>query len=317
MTDLDPDRIRRAAAVIDPSFQNSPQYVDGQLCARLGRQVLTKIETVNRLRCFKGRGADVQLSGMDPAVSVVCASAGNFGMAIADAARRRGMSSDVFLATGTTPVKVARIEAAGGRPHLVDGDPKAAAAAFADADPKRQYVVDGREAAIAEGAGTIGVELLRDHAPDTIVLPLGDGALITGVACWVKARRPGIRIVGVTSAAAPALAQSWRIGEAVTVAPTSRFAAGIVISTPTAEAVPRTRELVDDIVLVDDAELRAAMHLTAQTLGVLPEAAGAAGIAALMCHEIPGELVATVITGANADLAAYADLARPSSTSPA
>lgn len=308
VTDLDLERIAAAARVIDPVFLNSPQYFEEQLCARLGRRVLTKLELLNPLRSFKGRGAQYFMSEVAPGRTVVCASGGgNFGQAIAYAARRRGLAAEVFVRTDTSPVKLARMRAFGATVHPVTGSLHEAARAHAEAAAERVLVVDGREAAVAEGAGTIGIELVRAGEFDTVVLPMGDGALITGVAAWVKAHRPGVRVVGVSAAGAPALVRSWAEGAVRDVEPSSYFAAGIAIGRPTAEAVTRTRALVDDMVLVSDAELTSAMHLAAETLGVLPEPAGVAGLAAI-AKGVPGDVLATVITGGNADLSTYVGL---------
>jgi threonine dehydratase len=314
--DLSLERIATAAATIHPLFLNSPQYVDEQLCERLGgRRVLVKVETLNPLRSFKGRGADFhvgELARRSPGAAVVCGSGGgNFAQAIAWAARRHGMRAEVFMPAGMSAVKLRRAASLGAVVHAVDGDVTAAAEAYAAEDPEgRIFTVDGRDTAVAEGAGTIGVELLGEGAEpfDALVLPLGDGALITGVARWIKAHAPAVRVVGAASANAPALHDSWRTGELTEAEPESVFAAGINIRRPTPEAVVRTRALVDDIVLVTDDELRAAMRLAAETLGVLPEPAGAAGLAVVAAHgdAIPADgMAATVITGANADPSLY------------
>ena len=308
-TDLSLDRIAEAARTIDPLFRDTPQWVDGQLCARLGRRVLVKAETLNPLRSFKGRGADYLVGRMPPGTTVVCGSSGgNFGQAVSWAARRHGLRAEVFLPAEVAPVKARRTADLGGRVHLVDGDVNAAAEAYAAEGADRVWVVDGREPAVAEGAGTIGVELLAAGGFDTVVLPLGDGALASGVARWVKAHDPTVRVVGVASAAAPALARSYRAGRVVEVEPTDAFAAGITVRRPTPEAVRRTRALVDDVLLVDREELRDAMRLAAETLGLLLEPAGAAGLAALAHRPVPGRTVATVLTGANLDPADLAAL---------
>ncbi|GAB3729015.1 pyridoxal-phosphate dependent enzyme [Amycolatopsis oliviviridis] len=303
MTDIDLqlDHVAEAAKVIDPLFLNSPQYEDGQLNERLGRRVLVKVETLNPLRSFKGRGVDYYAAGLEPGTTLVCGTSGNFGQAVAFAARKRGLRAEVFVPADISPVKLRRMKALGARVRRVDGEAKDAAAAFADEAPDRVFVVDGREPAISEGAGTIGLELARESGIDTVVLPVGDGALIAGVALWLKAHSPDVRIVGVGTESAQAMAKSWRAGEPVTVDRSSSFAAGITIRAPEPESVRRLRSLVDDFVLVRDDDLRAAMRLGAETLGVLPEPAGAAGLAALTVHDLPGDRVATVITGANAD----------------
>ncbi|HET6291149.1 MAG TPA: pyridoxal-phosphate dependent enzyme [Amycolatopsis sp.] len=302
MTDIDLklDNVAEAAKVIDPVFLNSPQYSDEQLNERLGRNVLVKIETLNPLRSFKGRGADYFAAGLEPGTTMVCGTSGNFGQAVAFAARKHGLRAEVFVPADISPVKLRRMKTLGARVHRVDGEAKVAAAGFAAEAPDRVFVVDGREPAISEGAGTIGLELAQAGAIDTVVLPVGDGALIAGVAFWLKARTPDIRIVGVGTTSARAMATSWRAGEPITVDRVNSFAGGISIRTPEPESIRRLRSLVDDFVLVEDDDLRAAMRLGAETLGVLPEPAGAAGLAALTVHEIPGARVATVVTGSNA-----------------
>lgn len=295
--DLDPDRIARAAREIDPVFLHTPQYVDDQLSARLGRRVLAKVETLNPLRSFKGRGADFAIAALPAGSTVVCSSTGgNFGQAVGYVARRRGLRAEVFVPEDTSPVKLARMTATGAVVHRVDGDAKAAAVAAQG--PGRVYLSDGLHPAIAEGAGSIGVELAAESF-DTVVVPVGDGALVSGIACWLKEKRPGVRVVGVAAKAAPALVESWRQGTVVTVPQDNAFAAGITISRPEPVAVTRLRALVDDMVLVTDDELRSAMRLAAETLGLLLEPAGAAGLAAI--PKLDTESVATVLTGANAD----------------
>jgi len=297
--DLDLDRIARAATEIDPAFRHTPQYVDDLLSARLGKRVLTKVETLNPLRSFKGRGADFAIAALPSGSTVVCSSTGgNFGQAVGYVARKRGLTAEVFVPAGTSPVKLARTAATGAVVHQVDGDAKEAAVAYAR-EPGRVYLSDGLDPAIAEGAGTIGVELAAESF-DTVVVPVGDGALISGIGCWLREKRPSVRVVGVAAAAAPALVESWRRGEVVTVPQENAFAAGITISRPEPVAVARLRALVDDMVLVTDDELRSAMNLAAETLGLLLEPAGAAGLAAL--SRIEAESVATVLTGANADV---------------
>ncbi|MFI9456471.1 threonine/serine dehydratase [Amycolatopsis sp. NPDC052450] len=298
--DLKLDNVADAAKVIDPVFLNSPQYSDEQLNERLGRNVLVKIETLNPLRSFKGRGADYFAAGLEPGTTMVCGTSGNFGQAVAFAARKRGLRAEVFVPADISPVKLRRMKTLGARVRRVDGEAKVAAAIFAAEAPDRVFVVDGREPAIPEGAGTIGLELAEAGAIDTVVLPVGDGALIAGVALWLKAQKPDVRIVGVGTTSAQAMATSWRAGEPVTVDRVNSFAGGISIRSPQPESVRRLRSLVDDFVLVEDDDLRAAMRLGAETLGVLPEPAGAAGLAALTVHDLPGDRVATVVTGANA-----------------
>jgi threonine dehydratase len=300
--DLDVDRIARAARTIDPLFRDSPQFVDEQLCAALGRQVMVKVETLNPLHSFKGRGAEFFADQLDPRSRVICASSGNFGQAMAYACRRRGIPVEVFVPADVNPVKAVRMRSLGAQVTVVNGEGDAAgdaAQARARERTDASFVVDGYEPAIAEGAGTIGVELLRSGPFDAVVVPVGDGALINGVACWVKAHAPASRIIGVCAQGAPSMVHSWRAGRPVPTDRADTIAEGIAIHSPVAQSVQRMRALVDDMVTVPDTALLEMMRVAANTLGVLLEPSGAAGLAAIAIHDLPGERLATVLTGSN------------------
>jgi threonine dehydratase len=301
--DLSLDRIAEASHIIDPVFLRTPQYADALLDAALGRHVVVKVETANPLRSFKGRGADFLMGRLAPGPTVVCSSTGNFGQAIAYAGRRRNRDVEVFVPENVNPVKLARMRAFGARVSLAGHDSAAAEAAAREhvaAAGDRVYIEDGRETAIAEGAGTIGVELLASGPFDAIVVPVGDGALITGVARWVKDRAPSTRIVGVCASGAPCMAESWRARRPVSTPMSNTIAEGIEVRVPVPESVARLVELVDDMVLVDDDDLLRAMRLSRDTIGVLLEPSGAAGMAAIQQELVAGERLATVLTGSNA-----------------
>ncbi|HKB14127.1 MAG TPA: pyridoxal-phosphate dependent enzyme [Vicinamibacterales bacterium] len=303
--DLSVARIEEAARTIDPVFLNSPQYADAQLSAALGRNVMVKVETANPLRSFKGRGAEYLMARLDAGADgriVVCSSTGNFGQAVAYAGRRRKIRIDVFVPENVNPVKLARMRSFGAKVTATGADSAAAEAAARDRVASASdciFIEDGKEPAIAEGAGTIGLELLKAGPLDTVVLPVGDGALITGVACWIKHHAPDTRIVGVCASGAPCMALSWRAGKPVSTERSDTIAEGIEVSVPVPESVARLVALVDDMVLVDDGDLLQAMQLSAETLGLLLEPSGAAGLAAIKVHELPGERLATVLTGSN------------------
>ena len=306
--DLSLARIEEAARLIDPVFRNSPQFEEEELSTALGRRVLVKVETANPVRSFKGRGADFNARFLDPKQEVVCASAGNFGQAVAYAGRSRGMAVTVFVPVDVNPMKLARMRAFGATVQVVgaDGDEaKLAARRHAEAAPGRIFIEDGEVPAISEGAGTIGRELLEAGEIDTAVIPVGDGALIAGIALWLRAHSKVTRIIGVCAGGAPAMAQSWKTGKVASVRPDT-IADGLAIRTPIARSVERLRALVDEMVVVDDAALLRAIRIAARTLGLMLEPAGAAGLAAIAAHKIPGERLATVLTGGNIhpDLAA-------------
>lgn len=298
--DLDLERIEYAARTIDPVFLHSPQFADEQLSREIGNNTVIKLETANPLRSFKGRGTDFLAGQLNGNQTVVCASAGNFGQAMAYAGRSRGIEVEVFVDDLVNPVKIERMRQFGATVTLVSGQASFETARnYAEQHDNRVLIEDGRSTAIAEGAGTIGVELLTEHDFDTVVVPVGDGALINGIARWIKAHREGIRVVGVGVDTAPAMAGAWRTGEVVDGEPTDTIAETIATWTPIQESIHRMRALVDDFVLVTEDSLLDAMRLCADTVGVLLEPAGAAGIAAIRTCELAGDRFATVLTGSN------------------
>jgi threonine dehydratase len=300
--DLSLERIEEAARRIDPAFLHTPQYADEQLNQVLGRHVVVKVETANPLRSFKGRGAEFFMDGVDPRHKVVCSSTGNFGQAIAYAARRRDIAVEIFVPETINPTKLARMRTFGARVTAVGRDSAAAEAAareYVDAAGECVYVEDGREAAIAEGAGTIALELLEAGPIDAVIVPVGDGALISGIARVMKERLPKTRIVGVCATGAPCMVLSWRAGKPVATDSSNTIAEGIEVRVPVPESVVRLAVLVDDMVLVDDESMLDAMRVAAETLGLLLEPSGAAGLAAIRQHDLAGDRLATILTGSN------------------
>jgi threonine dehydratase len=293
-----------ASEAIDPAFRDTPQYEAETLHAQLGCRLVVKVETLNPIRSFKARGAQFLVSQMSGSPHLVCATAGNFGQGMAYAARRRGWPITIFVGANANPMKVDRMRQLGAMVRQGSDDPDelhAEAEAFARMNGFH-LVQDGREAAIAEGAGTIAVELLKwPKCFDDIVVPLGDGALLGGMARWVKAQCPTTRVIGVCATASPAMERSWRSKKVVSAPCDGTIAAGIRVGTPFEEAVTDLADLIDDVLLVPDSSLITAMRLAHKELGVILEPAGAAGLAALLDHreQFRGRLVATVLTGGN------------------
>jgi threonine dehydratase len=298
--DLSLERIEKAIAEIDPVFLNTPQFVSDRLSNEFGREVLVKVETLNPIGSFKGRGASLVAQNLDPTLTWVCETAGNFGQGLAYAARVRGATVQIFVTHSAPAAKVARMRALGARVE-VEERPHSAAREYAAASADRILVVDGLDPTIAEGAGTIGVELAGAGPIDTALIQLGDGALISGVARWLKSRAE-TTVIGVCASGAPAMARSFAAGRPISEAGRGTIAGAIAITDPVPESLARILELVDDVVLVDDDDIRAAMALIGESIGVLAEPAGAAGVAALSRHpdRLTGERVAVLLTGAAA-----------------
>ncbi len=311
------ERIAAARAGADPGFVDTPQSPSEALSDWLGCTLWLKDETDNPIGCFKGRGAHafvVSRVAAGDRAPMVCASAGNFGLGMAHACARHGIALTVFVSLSANAAKVdgirrlgAKIIAAG---HDFDAA-KAAARHHATAHALR-YVEDGAEPAIAEGAAGIGVELLASNvAFDAIVLPLGNGALLAGVARWVKAHAPATRMIGVCASGAPVMADSLQSGQTITgrAYRADTIADGIAVRVPVPAAVDDLRPLVDAVVLVDDAALLAAMRELHRRTGHIAEPSAVAGLAAISEQRIrfAGQRVATVLTGRNLTQAQVAE----------
>jgi threonine dehydratase len=299
------EMIREAAEVVDPVFRDSPQYFDESLWRRLGVRVLCKIETANPIRSFKGRGCDYLLHRLGPSCGpLVTASAGNFGQGLAYAARSRGVRVVIYAAHAASPLKVERMRVLGADVRLAGHDLDAAKLAARDwaAAEGLRFVEDGREPEVAAGAGTIAVELLRSTDPiDAVLVPIGNGALAAGVGAWFKAHSPSTRIIGVVAERAPAMRLSWRAGHPVATPSADTIADGIAVREPVPEAVALLSGGLDDVIAVDDDLMIEAMRLAFETLGLVVEPAGAAGLAgAIALREcLAGRLVAVPLCGGN------------------
>jgi threonine dehydratase len=301
---LSVERIEQAVSVIDPVFLNSPQFRAETLERQFGCRLVVKVETLNPIRSFKGRGAEFLMATMNGRHPLVCATAGNFGQGMAFAARKRDVPLTIFSSVSANPLKVERMRALGADVRLAGEDFKAAHSAAKEFAAKTgaELIEDGRVPAITEGAGTIGLELLRwPEAFDAILVPLGDGALLGGVARWVKAHRPGTKMIGICAAGPPAMDRSCHTRRAQESGPTNTIADGIDVQSPYPEAVADLIELADDILLVEEQALLSAMQQAHRGLGVVLEPSGAAGLAALEVYRerFEGQLVGTILTGGN------------------
>lgn len=260
---------------------------------------------MNPIRSFKGRGTDLALAALPLGVRrVVSASAGNFGQGIAYAGAKRGIETVIYAAAAANPLKVQAMRRLGARVVLGGEDfdaAKLAGRAFAEAAGS-VFLEDGATPEVAEGAGTIAFELTRGGAAfDTVLVPLGNGALATGMGAWLKAERPGCRVIGVVAEAAPAMLLSWRSGSAVETQAARTIADGIAVRVPVPYALACMGATVDAVLSVSEDAIVAAMRLVHEALGLVVEPAGVAGVAALIEHEtrFRGARVATVLCGGN------------------
>lgn len=293
--------VERASQLIDPVFLRTPQYEYQPLNDALGCSVLLKVETLNPIRSFKGRGADLlvrQASG-----SLVCASAGNFGQAMAYAARERNLPLTVFASVNANSFKVERMRALGAQVVLAGADFDAAkenARQWA-LDHGQRFVEDSRDVETAIGAGTIGLELLQGGFPlDALLVPVGNGALINGIGRVFKDSGLATRIVGVQAEGAPAMIESWRARRKITHSSMNTIADGIGVRLPVDEALGDLYPVMDDGLLVSEANIIAAMRLLFRLAGLVVEPSGAVAVAALLEHaQFKSMKVGVILCGSN------------------
>lgn len=311
--ELEPDAIRAAHASIHPAFTGSPQYVHEGLSTQLGVPVIVKVETVNPIRSFKGRGTWVAVSALvgegrvGPDRPVVCVSAGNFGQGVAFAARARGVEAIVFTSTHANPGKVARMRALGAEVIQVGedfDDARGASEAWVAANGG-ELLVDGNDPRISTGAATLAVEVTDASeagelpAIAAIYVPVGNGALLNGVGSWLREAAPGCRIIGVQAALADAMTRSWHANRPIDTASAATYADGIA----TRVAIPRAVELmagrVDEMRIVAEDDLRGAQAVLTDELGITVEGAAAASWAGVLAGPRPDGPVVVIITGSN------------------
>lgn len=305
-------RIRDLVGSIDPVFLNTPQYESLPLSASVGCSLIVKVETANPVRSFKGRGTEAVTSSLqqEGCTSVVCASAGNLGQALAFSGVRRGIAVTVFAAESANPMKVARMRSLGAAVHLEGADievPRRLAREFADVEGAT-LIEDSLEIGTCEGAGTIGLELVA--APqrlDAVLLALGGGALASGVGHVMRELSPGTEVVAIQPAGAPAMALSWRARRVIDTETIATIADGVAGRHPIPEVLDDLLEVIDDVALVAEDSIVAAMRLLYGLAGLIVEPSAALGIAALL--EDParfrGRRVATIICGSNVEPADF------------
>jgi threonine dehydratase len=301
------DRIRSAVAAIDPLFLNSPQYECAALGEALGCSVTLKVETLNPVRSFKGRGTETVMASLSQrpnGAAAVCASAGNLGQALAYSGARRGIPVTVVAAQSANPLKVERMRALGATVRLAGDDIEdARLLARGIAEDEDAYLVeDSLDLSTCEGAGTIGLELLgRAQELDILVIALGGGALASGVGYVAKSLAPEVEVVAVQPERAPAMALSWRSGRVVETESIDTIADGVAGRCPIPEVLDDLLVILDDVALVSEAAIKAGMQLLYQHAGLVVEPSAALGVATLLedRERFAGRRVATIVCGSN------------------
>ena len=306
-----PGEIAAAAARIAPFVRRTPCIPCDALSERAGRTVHAKCEHMQRTGSFKIRGATNAVRSIaesDAARGVVTHSSGNHALALAVAAAARGMPAHVVMPANASPSKRAAVERAGA--HVVtsgnSGAEREAMAAEVQARTGATMVPPFDHPWVMAGQGTIALEIL-DQVPDagTLVIPVGGGGMLAGMTIAARAVRPDIRIVGAEPELAGDAAEGKRTGVRAAQRPPVTIADGL--RTPLGELTfPVVRDLVDDIALVSEEEIAAAMRLMFEEARLVIEPSAAVGVAAVLAARIggnPAVPTVCVLCGGNVDLA--------------
>ena len=301
------DDIRAAAARIADRLPVTPTEASPRLSEITGCSVVLKLENQHLTGSFKERGALNKLLSLDAAerrAGVIAMSAGNHAQAVACHATRLGIRSVIVMPAFTPFTKVERTESLGARVEL-HGETLSDAAAHARELAEREglvFVHPYDDPLIAAGQGTAALELL-DAAPDLdmLVVPVGGGGLIGGMAVAAKALRPGIRVIGVECAMFPSMRQALA-GQPIACGGAT-IADGIAVKAPGAVTLPLVRQHVDEMVEVGEARLEEAVYRLATMQKLVAEGAGAAALAAVLDapERFRGQRVGVVVSGGNID----------------
>jgi threonine dehydratase len=301
--------IDRAAAAIAHAIAKTPLVPAPALSLAVGCEVWLKLETQHPTGSFKERGALnklLTLNENERGAGVVAMSAGNHAQGVAYHARRLGVPATIVMPEGTPFTKIDRTESLGAT-VVLRGDNLVAAREAADAFARDKGLVPVHpydDPAVIAGQGTIGGEILADQPElDTLIVPIGGGGLISGIATAARAMRPTIKIVGVQSALYPAM-RDVMYGKVPDTTPSgATLAEGIAVKEPGLLTRQIVAALVNDILLVEDAQIEAAIEHLVDREKLVAEGAGAAGVAALLGNaaRFRGKRVGIVITGGNID----------------
>jgi threonine dehydratase len=303
MPGLSTNDIENAYEIIDEVFLNSPQYECEPLGESLGCKLILKVETNNPIRSFKGRGGDLLCSNATEK-SLVCASAGNFGQAVAYGCRKQNIALTIFAAESANPYKIQRMQDLGANVILKGEDFDAAkshAKQFGEENNVR-FVVDSLDIETVIGAGTIGLELAKfPETLDYLLIPLGNGALFNGIATYFKAKSPHTKLIAIQAKGASAMVDSWREKRLIAHKVVNTIADGIGVRLPVQEALDDMENLIDDCLLVEENSIIEAMKTLHLQAGLVVEPAGAVGVSAILENRemFANKTVATIICGSN------------------
>jgi threonine dehydratase len=300
-----PEAVETAAEALARYLNPTPLQFSRAFTAKTRAEVYLKLESVQPIRAFKVRGALNKIMRMTPAErahGVITASAGNHGQGVAYGALTFGIPATVYVPVNANPLKVESIQRMGGKVVQAGRTYQDAYNEARANQGEKTFVHAYDDPDVIAGQGTIGVELLRQLPEfDTVIVPVGGGGLISGIAGYLKAVKPDLRVIAVEPTGAACLKAAFDAGEPVTLPALSTIADGLAASRIGAHCFEIIKRTVDELLLVDDAEMLRAIRLYFEWEHLLAEPAGAAALAALLYRYpvSPGERVVVMLSGAN------------------
>ncbi|TKX62919.1 threonine ammonia-lyase [Halorubrum sp. ASP1] len=303
--------IREARERVSDVARHTPLERSRSFSEMSGADLHLKLENFQRTGAFKIRGAMNRirtLSAAEREAGVVTASAGNHAQGVALAASRAGVDATVVMPkfAPVSKVKATRGYGASVRLEGVDYDEAQAYAHQLERDEGRTYVHAFDDPVVMAGQGTLGLEIVDDCPDlDTVVVPIGGGGLISGVAVAIKEQIPDVRVVGVQAEGAASAAKSLEAGEVAEIDSVDTIADGIATRSIGEETLTVMEEYVDEVVTVDDREIALALTLLLERAKTLVEGAGAVALAAVLSDAFEyddGETVVAALCGGNIDL---------------
>ncbi|SMO36502.1 L-threonine ammonia-lyase [Saccharicrinis carchari] len=302
--------IINAQSVLQNIVKHTPLERSKSFSNLSGSDVYLKLENFQTTGSFKVRGAYYKiknLSEQEKANGVLCASAGNHAQGVAFAASSLGVKSTVFMPQFAPPLKVIATRAYGAEVILSGDsfdDAFKAAVAFGK-ESGATFVHPFNDPYIIAGQGTIGLEIFEQiRDVDDVLVPIGGGGLIAGMAIALKQLNPRIRIIGVEADGAQSMKLSVEKGKAITLNSANTIADGIAVKSPGNLTLEVVRELVDELVVVNDAEMARTAYLLLQRAKILTEPSGVAAMAAVLFHKTntKGRKVVPLVSGGNINM---------------
>jgi threonine dehydratase len=292
------------------SIYCSPCPHSQMLSALTGQQVYLKLENLQMTGSFKERGALNRIATLTPeqaARGVVAASAGNHAQGVSYHATKRGIRSLIVMPLATPLVKVTATRGFGAEVvlHGANYDEACEEATRLCAAEGMTFIHPFDDAVVMAGQGTIGLEVLEQVPQlEAVVVPIGGGGLIGGIACAIKESRPEIRVIGVQTSRLPSMVAARLVGHPVTVEPATTIADGIAVRRAGDVTLPVVERYVDEIVTVDEDEIASAILVLLEREKTLAEGAGATALAALLQKKtsLNGAHTAVMVCGGNIDV---------------